>query len=101
MKPIDAQAVEALVDAELGRVGDVTVRTLIQSARVPVRCELRPWDYGEPGQTFPCWIVLEAGEVAVAYCDQGFGPKSPWGLLWVRGAQLNMGDARADSARSV
>jgi hypothetical protein len=41
------------------------------------------WDYGEVGQQYFCWIVLEEalGEYGIAYCNEGFGPKNPWGLV--------------------
>jgi hypothetical protein len=51
-----------------------------------------PWDHGEPGDTYSCWSVLEhhASNTAIAYCEQGFGPTYPWGLLFIRD-HLSMG----------
>jgi hypothetical protein len=46
-----------------------------------------------PGQQYPCWIVLnDSGHsgAVIAYCEFGFGPKCPWGLV-------GSGDAPADS----
>ncbi len=59
---------------------------------VKPRLEDRPWDYG-PDQTYPCWIVLEhpPSNTGIAYCAEGFGPRSPWGLLFLRGEHLGMG----------
>jgi hypothetical protein len=31
----------------------------------------------------------------VAYSEQGFGPRYPWGLLWISGKYLSMGMADA------
>lgn len=44
---------------------------------------MRAWDYGEPGEEYLCWNVLEdsATKAAIAYCEQGFGPGCPWGLV--------------------
>jgi hypothetical protein len=86
--PLDAMAlsastVAALVDAQLAGISDPAVRDLITRLRVEPRRELRPWNYGAPGQ-YPCWIVL-------AYCAQGFGPRAPWGLLRLT-SHLSMGD---------
>lgn len=43
----------------------------------------RNWDYGDPGQQYPCWMVFRdrksGGEIA--YCEYGFGPRCPWGLV--------------------
>jgi hypothetical protein len=37
--------------------------------------------------------VLEHVErnLAVAYCPEGFGPRCPWGLLWLAGPWTSMG----------
>jgi hypothetical protein len=51
------------------------------------------WDYGAPGGTFDGWLVLsDPGQrTGIAYCDQGFGPKSPWGLIGIGEASPSMG----------
>ena len=54
---------------------------------------LRGWDYGTPGQQYPCWIVLnDSGHsgAVIAYCEFGFGPRCLWGLV-------GSSDAPADS----
>jgi hypothetical protein len=54
---------------------------------------LRGWDYGKPGEEFPCWLVLEhaASNTGIAYCEHGFGPSMPWGLLFLSGQHMSMG----------
>jgi hypothetical protein len=56
-------------------------------------CQNRRWNYGTPGQTFPCWIVVDppSSNVGIAYCEFGFGPKAPWGLLFLSGGSNDMG----------
>jgi len=83
----------ALVETELARIPSSQTAALIRSLLVPPRCEDRPWDYGAPGATYPCWIVAEhtPSGTAFAYCEQGFGPSCPWGLLSVSGEHLSMG----------
>ncbi len=46
---------------------------------------LRDWDYGVEGEQYVCWDVLEhhASGTGIAYCESGFGPRSPWGLVWL------------------
>ena len=58
----------------------------------PYPVELRPWDYGQP-DSYICWTVLEHPESnsAIVYCDGGFGPKSPWGLVCLSGSYMGMG----------
>ena len=90
-----ARVLQALVERELANVRDDRVIGHVRSLLVPPKPEARPWDYGEAGQTFECWIVLAhtASGTAIAYCDEGFGPKTPWGLLWLdsEGIKASMG----------
>jgi hypothetical protein len=49
---------------------------------VEPRAVLRSWDYG--GQQYPCWIILDdpaCSFSAIGFCEYGFGPKCPWGLI--------------------
>ena len=89
---LSARAVDALVEREVESIAQAEVVALIRSLRVPTRCELRPWDYGKEGEAYPCWIVLEhpTSNTCIAYCEEGFGPGSPWGLLFIRD-HLNIG----------
>lgn len=104
---LDASKVSALVEEQLARVADPQAVGLIRGLLVPPRCELRPWDYGAPGEKYPCWIVAEhrQSSTGIVYCEHGFGPKCPWGLLWISGEHLSMGmdsgwyDSLADAVR--
>jgi hypothetical protein len=77
--------VEELLSGEIAKIREPKLVALIESLKVPSRKEDRPWDYGPPGQTFPCWIFLEhpPSNTAIAYCSEGFGPRCPWGLLFI------------------
>lgn len=78
-----ASGIVALVEQELLRFTDLVQREAVRKLVVSPRAEHRGWDYGEAGQTHLCWIVAEHPEsnTAFAYCEQGFGPELPWGLL--------------------
>src|SRR5690606_3956322 len=78
--------IEGLVAGGLAKIEQPDRVTLIESRRVTSRREDRPWDYGQPGQTFPRWSVAEqpASNTAIAYCSEGFGPRCPWGLLFIK-----------------
>jgi hypothetical protein len=91
--PISSAEVERLVGDQIARITQPELLLLIESLRVPPRCELRAWDYGRRGDAYPCWIVLEhrASNTAVAYCVRGFGPSYPWGLLFMDGPHMSMG----------
>jgi hypothetical protein len=88
-----AEEIDMLFERELARITQPELITLVRRLRVTTRKEDRPWDYGAEKQTFPCWIVLEhkQSNTAVAYCSSGFGPRDPWGLLFLTGPHLSMG----------
>lgn len=88
---LTASAVDALVDAQLVAIVDPALLGLIARLRVAPRKEVRPWDYGKSHE-YPCWIVLEhrSSDTAIAYCAHGFGPRAPWGLLFLT-KYLSMG----------
>jgi hypothetical protein len=90
---LTANQVSKIIQADLSKIKNPQALELIRTLLVPLRCEDRPWDYGEPGMKYPCWIFAEhqTSNTAFAYCEQGFGPRCPWGLLGISGEHLNMG----------
>jgi hypothetical protein len=57
METLTRDQVASLVREQLERIRDSTVREVLGSfIAEPVR-RLLDWDYGPPGQRFPCWIV--------------------------------------------
>lgn len=87
------EIIQQKVDAELKLITDENTLGKLKPFLVTPRCELRGWDYGELGQTFPCWIVLNhlSSNTCIAYCEQGFGLRCPWGLLGITGEYLSIG----------
>jgi len=84
--------IEGLILDQLDRIPDPIV-TAVQLLLVAPHVEVRDWDYGPAEQKYPCWIVLEhpASNTGIAYCNEGFGPGDPWGILFLQGQQLSMG----------
>jgi hypothetical protein len=80
--------IQAALEAELSAVGDSRVVTHIRGLLVEPTAVLRAWDYGPPGQTYPCWSILNhtKSNTGIAYCEFGFGPQTPWGLVTLSGA---------------
>lgn len=76
-----------LLDQELAELSDTRVLTHIQTLLVDPVPVQREWDYGYDGEKYPCWNVLEhkPSNTGVAYCENGFGPRSPWGLVFLEG----------------
>ena len=79
---------------ELATLNDRRVIAQLRSfmvARVP---QMRAWDYGAAGDAYPCWLVLaqKSQNTGIAYCESGFGPRMPWGLLFLEGTEhMSMG----------
>lgn len=81
-----ADEVTAMVEKELTKIDDARVRDRIRRFLVRPYAVDGEWDYGKEGQTYVCWIFLEhpESETGIAYCEEGFGPAMPWGLIWTR-----------------
>ncbi len=90
---VDQRRLIRLVREQLDRCTDVGTRRQIENLLVPPRKELRDWDYGEPDEQYACWIVLEHPDsnTGIAYCERGFGPECPWGLLFLSGPHTSIG----------
>jgi hypothetical protein len=82
-----------LVEKELARIADPVLLAAIRSLLVPPYAVERDWDYGWPGQKHTCWTVLEhrPSNTGIAYCEAGFGPSSPWGLVFLSGDVMSIG----------
>jgi hypothetical protein len=98
--PIDAAALKAQIAHELERLSDALVKCHIRSLLVEPKPVLLDWDYGKPGEQFLCWVVLDdsASRTGIAYCESGFGPRDPWGLVWLGSEDGKHGSIGMDSA---
>lgn len=83
--PPTAASVAALVEKELDELSrrKPARATRIRHLLVTPEVHELAWDYGEPGQTFTAWKVAEhaASGTGFFYCEHGFGPTCPWGLV--------------------
>ena len=84
---INAQKLTAIVDGELAQLSDSRVVAYIQALRDEPTVTMRRWNYGREDESYPCWTVLRhsASNTGIAYCEHGFGPRSPWGLVFLEG----------------
>jgi hypothetical protein len=94
----DRRIVTQRIERELTAIHDPSLLDLVRKLLVEPYAVERDWDYGAPGQRYVCWTVLEhpPSGTGVAYCEEGFGPNFPWGLVFLSGPHMNMG---MDSAR--
>ncbi len=83
-----------IVAKELADLNDARITAHVQSLLVPPVPVVRGWDYGAADEAYPCWSVLEhmKSNTGIAYCESGFGPKDPWGLVFLAGTEhMSMG----------
>ena len=85
--------VSLLVDEELARITDADLQQRVRDLLVAPYAVERDWDYGPLGQRFTCWTVLEhsPSNTGIAYCQEGFGPGDPWGIVYLSGKHMNIG----------
>ncbi|HEV7693542.1 MAG TPA: hypothetical protein VGO52_22095 [Hyphomonadaceae bacterium] len=90
---LDAVVLKSLIAADLSKMPDERVLAHVRKHLVEPRPVLRDWDYGAPGEQFVCWSVFEhpPSNTGIAYCEQGFGPKMPWGLVFLDGPHMSIG----------
>ena len=86
--PIEPTQIKSLVEAELLELHDARVTSHIRKLLVEPTVILRAWDHGAPSQTYPCWAILNhtKSNTGIAYCEFGFGPRAPWGLVALSGS---------------
>ena len=89
----DRDSISRLVERALAAVRDPALVALVRDLLVEPCPVERDWDYGAAGQKFVCWTVLERppSGTGVAYCEEGFGPAHPWGLVVLGGPHTSMG----------
>lgn len=95
--PVHAAKLKSLIESELESVLDDRVVRHVRALLVEPHEVMRGWDYGQPKDQFPCWTVLDDhknSRTGIAYCEFGFGPRSPWGLVSTgdgKGEEMSIG----------
>lgn len=90
----DRARLQRLLENEMAVIDNSDLQARVKALLIePVfmRCA---WDYGAPDETYPCWKVVgepAVDTVGIIYCEQGFGPTCPWGLIWMNEAVPSMG----------
>jgi hypothetical protein len=90
---LSKERMEALVGEELSAISEQLLLETIKPLLVTPYVVKGAWDYGKPGETFECWTVLEHAKsnTGIAYCQEGFGPSYPWGLVFLAGPHMGIG----------
>lgn len=90
---IDSHALKAMIRAELAQMSDARVVAQVEALLVEPSVTMRGWDYSDERVEYPCWTVFShpASNTGIAYCEYGFGPRSPWGLVFLEGKMTSIG----------
>ena len=89
----NAKEISELVEGQIQVITDPILVSRVRPLLVAPYPVERDWDYGEDGEHFTCWTVLEhrPSNTAIAFCSEGFGPSYPWGLVFLSGPNMNIG----------
>ena len=82
----NADAMNALVNQELGDFKSSYFREMVTRHLVPPYVQMRHWGWTEPRGDFPMWIIadLQIRDVCIAFSEHGFGANGfVWGLLFL------------------
>jgi len=74
-----------LVETEIAAIPDERKRKILEEFLVTPQLQMREWEWSEPTEKFPCWIVADLRErdVAIAVSESGHGATGyPWGLVF-------------------
>jgi hypothetical protein len=84
--------IEVLVEQELAKIPDHHLVAAIRKLMVKPYPVERAWDYGSEDENYICWTILEhpPSNTGIAYCESGFGPSNPWGLVSLSGEDKDM-----------
>jgi hypothetical protein len=88
----DPRDMRRLVDGEFASIGDSSRRAELRSTLVSPQALSLAWDYGTPGEQFECWLIgfSKEGKKRLIYCDRGFGPAYPWGIVGAKEDGMGM-----------
>ena len=89
---LSAPDVTAFARRELEAIADPVVREALSQRLVDPELHLRDWEYGAPGERYPCWTVAKdlPSDCALVYSLHGHGPGNPWGLVALSNAWFGM-----------
>lgn len=89
---IAASDITSLAQREIEAIADPVVRAALARRLIAPELHLREWDYGAPGERYPCWTVAKdlRSDCGVVFSLYGHGPGHPWGLVSLSNAWFGM-----------
>jgi hypothetical protein len=91
--------IKTLILEQVDLIKDPVVKTGIERFLCEPQEHLRNWDYGTKGETFVCWTVAidRSSDTSIIYCENGHGPKNPWGMVFTSDLNFGMDSAWFDN----
>jgi hypothetical protein len=88
--PATAEDIATLVHRELAAVPDARLAQFMRGLLLKPAAVARAWNYGEPGLTYVCWVVLshEHADSGVAYYEFRRPTANPWRAVQVSCPEL-------------
>jgi hypothetical protein len=79
-----AKEIAGFVTTELAQFSDSGLRSALGGFLIEPRLEIRSWDWSRDPIELPTWVIAESSryDYGIVYSDRGFGPESPWGLVF-------------------
>lgn len=79
---LDSELIQNLVEEQISGIKDNDRQSALRAIIVDPYVELREWDYAE-NTKYQCWIIAKPknDDHVFAYCNEGFGPNTPWGII--------------------
>jgi hypothetical protein len=79
---MNSESVQKLVEEQISAISDNDRQFALRAIVVNPYMELREWDYAE-NTKYQCWIIAEPknDNYVFAFCNKGFGPNAPWGII--------------------
>ena len=88
--PATPEDITTLVERDLATIPDARLAQFIRGRLLKPTAVARAWNYGEPGLTYVCWIVLqhEQADTGVAYYEFRRPRANPWRTVRVSCPEL-------------
>jgi hypothetical protein len=80
-------AIASLIQDDMSAMHDIRISAYVGSLLItPPRHLLLGWEYGASEEAFEGFLALDHSKsgTAIANCQKGFGPATPWGLISTR-----------------
>lgn len=89
---ISQQEVNSLINNEIESIDDPLIVSALRPILIEPEIREMDWNYGPEGQKYACWVVArdQTSDTEIVYCEDGFGPETPFGLVGISYNDMGM-----------